>query len=85
MDQREDSDEEENSNADAGDTVIQHEDLLQDLRAFVSFQGSKPGEATTEELLQKFSSRLPSHQTPIFKAGLICMPGLPGAPERRSL
>ena len=52
------------------ETATEHEEMLQDLRAFVSFQGSTPGEATTQEVLHKFTSRLPSHQTPVFKAFL---------------
>ena len=47
-----------------------HDDLLHDLRSFIAFQARTPGEASTQEVLDRFSQRLPSHQTPVFKAFL---------------
>jgi DNA excision repair protein ERCC-6 len=60
---------------DSNDSVVtsvdpSHEILLHDLRSFIAFQSRSPGEATTQEVLDKFKTRLPSHQTPVFKAFL---------------
>ena len=45
-------------------------ELLTEIRNFVAFQASSAGEgeATTEEILNKFQKRLPPKQSPLFKA-----------------
>lgn len=45
-----------------------HNELLGDLRSFIAFQATRNGEAGTEEILNKFRHRIPTHQTPVFKA-----------------
>jgi len=55
------------SNNSTPDSV--HETLLTDLRCFIAFQAKTRGEATTEEVLSRFSD-LPPHQTPVFRSFL---------------
>ena len=43
------------------------QELSSDLRAFVSFQAKYPGQASTDEILTRFSY-LPANQTALFKA-----------------
>lgn len=43
-------------------------DLLGDIRNFIAFQSRKNGEATTEEILNRFKDKLPVNQTAVFKA-----------------
>lgn len=45
----------------------QHDELLVDLRNFVAFQAHMDGQASTHEILEYFSSRLTSAQTPVFR------------------
>lgn len=54
----------------APDVVPENEELLQDIRSFLVGQSHLSGEASTQELLDKFSNRLPRSQTPVFKAFL---------------
>ena len=52
------------------DSIKDNVDLLTDIRNFIAFQceGPSDGEATTEQLVQKFKDQLPSKQNPLFKA-----------------
>lgn len=43
-------------------------ELLADIRNFIAFQASRDGAATTTELVERFSSRVPPKQSPLFKA-----------------
>ncbi|KAK7076758.1 DNA excision repair protein ERCC-6 [Halocaridina rubra] len=43
-------------------------DLLADIRNFVAFQAEVDGSASTQEIINRFKSRLPPQQTPFFKA-----------------
>ncbi|XP_062852240.1 DNA excision repair protein ERCC-6 [Trichomycterus rosablanca] len=45
----------------------EHDELLVDLRNFVAFQAHVDGQASTHEILEYFSSRLTSAQTPVFR------------------
>lgn len=64
------------SNPDSQSSVVlpQH-DLLLDIRDFVSFQAETNGQATTNEILQKFRGKLPSNDSALFKSMLneICV------------
>ncbi len=47
---------------------LEQADLLSDLRNFVAFQAQRDGEATTAELMARFSSRVPAKDSPLFRA-----------------
>ena len=66
MKQRSRLDRNPNSTPDA--PSAEHEDLLRDLKSFLSFQSKVPGQATTKEILDKFGDRLPPSRSPVFKA-----------------
>lgn len=42
-------------------------ELLGDIREFIAFQATVDGQATTDELVDKFGPRLPNGQSPLFK------------------
>ncbi|RWS27438.1 hypothetical protein B4U80_11088, partial [Leptotrombidium deliense] len=46
----------------------EYKDMLNDLRSFISFQSKVNGQATTDELLHFFNSKLPKKFTTIFKS-----------------
>nr|XP_002736872.2 PREDICTED: DNA excision repair protein ERCC-6-like [Saccoglossus kowalevskii] len=74
------------NNANAGDNSSSDEDtsarplpirartdrdeLIEDIRNFIAFQGSIDGQATTKEILKEFEHQLPSNDSAIFKAML---------------
>jgi len=64
--------EDEDNNDDRADKErsgrTEYRELLDDIRHFVAFQASVDGEATTQELLDFFKSKLPPEQTPVFKS-----------------
>ena len=43
-------------------------ELLSDIRSYLSFQSTVNGEATTQEILDKFRDKIPPHQSAVFKA-----------------
>ncbi|XP_026799080.2 DNA excision repair protein ERCC-6 [Pangasianodon hypophthalmus] len=45
----------------------EHDELLVDLRNFVAFQAQVDGQASTQEILEYFTPRLTSTQTPVFR------------------
>ncbi|XP_076339580.1 LOW QUALITY PROTEIN: DNA excision repair protein ERCC-6-like [Tachypleus tridentatus] len=45
----------------------EYDELLSDLRNFVAFQASVDGQATTQEVLQAFKEKCPTHSAPVFK------------------
>ncbi len=45
-----------------------HLELLSDIRNFVAFQARRDGEATTAELVERFSDRVPPKESPLFKS-----------------
>ncbi|GAA6107372.1 DNA excision repair protein ERCC-6 isoform X1 [Tachysurus ichikawai] len=45
----------------------EHDELLVDLRNFVAFQAQVDGQASTPEILEYFTPRLTSTQTPVFR------------------
>ncbi|KAG9275341.1 DNA excision repair protein ERCC-6 [Astyanax mexicanus] len=45
----------------------EHDELLVDLRNFVAFQAQVDGQASTKEILEYFTPRLTSSQTPVFR------------------
>ncbi len=45
-----------------------HVELLADIRNFVAFQARRDGQATTSELIERFSSRVPPKNSPLFKS-----------------
>ncbi|XP_017579330.1 DNA excision repair protein ERCC-6 [Pygocentrus nattereri] len=45
----------------------EHDELLVDLRNFVAFQAQVDGQASTKEILEYFTPRLTSAQTPVFR------------------
>ncbi|XP_040577120.1 DNA excision repair protein ERCC-6 [Lepeophtheirus salmonis] len=59
-----------NSYSENGDACSSDEgsELLADIRNYVAFQANIDGEATTQELVDRFKSRLPSHKSHLFKA-----------------
>ncbi|GIY56968.1 DNA excision repair protein ERCC-6 [Caerostris darwini] len=46
----------------------EHDELLTDLRCFISFQSAVNGQATTKELIEAFKHKIPISQTAVFKA-----------------
>ncbi|XP_036430059.1 DNA excision repair protein ERCC-6 [Colossoma macropomum] len=48
-------------------TPTEHDELLVDLRNFVAFQSQVDGQASTKEILEYFTPRLTSAQTPVFR------------------
>ncbi|XP_077092868.1 DNA excision repair protein ERCC-6 isoform X2 [Siphateles boraxobius] len=48
-------------------TPTEHDELLVDLRNFVAFQAQVDGQASTKEILEYFTPRLTSTQTPVFR------------------
>ena len=48
----------------------EHVDLITDIRNFLSTGSSVDGQATTNELLSQFKSRVPPDQSSVFKAML---------------
>lgn len=56
-----------------GTSSVRGEDnmeLLADIRNFVAFCGMVDGQATTQELVDRFKDRLPPGNSPLFKAML---------------
>lgn len=47
--------------------ATKHDELLVDLRNFVAFQAQVDGQASTKEILEYFTPRLTSTQTPVFR------------------
>lgn len=45
-----------------------YQELLENLRLFISFKSKKNGEATTQEVLAYFSDKIKKEQTAVFKA-----------------
>lgn len=45
----------------------EHDELLVDMRNFIAFQARVDGEASTQELLHEFESKLPAAQSCIFR------------------
>ena len=45
-------------------------ELLEDIRNYVAFMATREGEASTQELVLNFGSRLPKSDAPKFKAML---------------
>jgi len=60
--------------SDTTDIKTEQLELLRDIREFIAFQAMVDGQATTEELVDRFKERLPSQQTPLFKQmlGQLC-------------
>ncbi|KAF4090355.1 hypothetical protein AMELA_G00050880 [Ameiurus melas] len=48
-------------------SATEHDELLVDLRNFVAFQAQVDGQANTREILEYFTPRLTSTQTPVFR------------------
>ncbi|GIY20294.1 DNA excision repair protein ERCC-6 [Caerostris extrusa] len=46
----------------------EHDELLTDLRCFISFQSAVNGQATTKELIEAFKHKIPISQTAVFKS-----------------
>ncbi|PSN50701.1 hypothetical protein C0J52_01199 [Blattella germanica] len=51
----------------SGSVLDEHMELLTDIRNFVAFGASVDGRATTQEILQRFTDRLPKGSSPLFK------------------
>ncbi|XP_067277314.1 DNA excision repair protein ERCC-6 [Pseudorasbora parva] len=66
-DEEEDEDERETRSATTHTTPTEHDELLVDLRNFVAFQAQVDGQASTKEILEYFTPRLTSTQTPVFR------------------
>ena len=52
----------------SGDISKGHKEFLRDLRDFVALRGSIDGQATTDEILHKFSKRVPLGGAAMFKS-----------------
>jgi DNA excision repair protein ERCC-6 len=52
----------------SGDVSEEHREFLRDLRDFVALQGTVNGEATTDEILHKFSKRVPAGGATMFRS-----------------
>ncbi|XP_070607571.1 LOW QUALITY PROTEIN: DNA excision repair protein ERCC-6 [Erythrolamprus reginae] len=44
-----------------------HDELLSDIRSFLAFQAQRPGQASTQEVLQEFGPRLSVEQSCVFR------------------
>uniref|UniRef100_A0A8C1S2P9 DNA excision repair protein ERCC-6 n=1 Tax=Cyprinus carpio TaxID=7962 RepID=A0A8C1S2P9_CYPCA len=64
---QEDEEEEERESTAVHATPTEHDELLVDQRNFVVFQAQVDGQASTKEILEYFTSRLTSTQTPVFR------------------
>ncbi|XP_042625045.1 DNA excision repair protein ERCC-6 [Cyprinus carpio] len=64
---QEDEEEVERGSAAVHATATEHDELLVDLRNFVAFQAQVDGQASTKEILEYFTPRLTSTQTPVFR------------------
>uniref|UniRef100_A0A673JHB5 DNA excision repair protein ERCC-6 n=1 Tax=Sinocyclocheilus rhinocerous TaxID=307959 RepID=A0A673JHB5_9TELE len=64
---QEDEEEGERESAAVHATPTEHDELLVDLRNFVAFQAQVDGQASTKEILEYFTPRLTSTQTPVFR------------------
>ncbi|XP_067242553.1 DNA excision repair protein ERCC-6 isoform X2 [Chanodichthys erythropterus] len=64
---QEDEEERETQSAAVHATPTEHDELLVDLRNFVAFQAQVDGQASTKEILEYFTPRLTSTQTPVFR------------------
>ncbi|XP_043111820.1 DNA excision repair protein ERCC-6 [Puntigrus tetrazona] len=64
---REDEEEEEREPTAVHAAPTEHDELLVDLRNFVAFQAQMDGQASTKEILEYFTPRLTSTQTPVFR------------------
>lgn len=63
----EEEEERETQSAAVHPTPTEHDELLVDLRNFVAFQAQVDGQASTKEILEYFTPRLTSTQTPVFR------------------
>ncbi|KAG1950416.1 DNA excision repair protein ERCC-6 [Pimephales promelas] len=63
----EEEEERETQSAAVHATPTEHDELLVDLRNFVAFQAQVDGQASTKEILEYFTPRLTSTQTPVFR------------------
>lgn len=54
------------ANDDDVSVSAEHQELLADLRVFIAAKAR--GQATTQEILDKFKRKLPNRNTPVFKA-----------------
>lgn len=56
--------------SDNSETFLSDEqnELLSDIRNYLAFQSAVNGEATTQEILDKFRDKIPPHQSAVFKA-----------------
>ncbi|XP_074152201.1 DNA excision repair protein ERCC-6 isoform X2 [Sminthopsis crassicaudata] len=48
-------------------TVTEHDDLLVEMRNFIAFQARVDGQASTQEILQEFESKLSTSQSCVFR------------------
>jgi len=66
-----DDDEEELFRPDQKDSVDPKDnELIEDIRNYISFMAAKDGEASTQEIILNFGKRLPKSDAPKFKAML---------------
>nr|XP_034993651.1 DNA excision repair protein ERCC-6 isoform X2 [Zootoca vivipara] len=67
--QRTDSQTEENLQQGAAvpSVATEHHELLMDVRNFLAFQAQVPGQASTQEILQEFESKLTVEQSSVFR------------------
>ncbi|RXG72266.1 DNA excision repair protein ERCC-6 [Armadillidium vulgare] len=57
-----------NINSEIDPYMQENVDLLTDIRNFVSFQAAVDGQASTDEVVERFRDRVPNNQNHIFKA-----------------
>lgn len=48
----------------------ENDDLILQIRTFIASQGTTLGQATTQEILDEFRSKLPSNETTLFRSML---------------
>ncbi|EEB13301.1 DNA repair and recombination protein RAD26, putative [Pediculus humanus corporis] len=56
------------SDSSSSSSLDENSELLADIRNFISFGAEVENKASTQEIVDKFKDRLPSGQTPLFKA-----------------
>ncbi|XP_058242244.1 DNA excision repair protein ERCC-6 isoform X2 [Hemibagrus wyckioides] len=67
QDEEEDDNEQRAQSSTPHASPTEHDELLVDLRNFVAFQAQVDGQASTQEILEYFTPRLTSTQTPVFR------------------
>ena len=56
------------SEVSSSDVSSEHQEFIRELRDFIAFQANVNGQATTEEILYRFSNKVPKEGSLLFKS-----------------